>query len=66
MTDDYPNVRKLRVCPLCAQAKDPGLLVCWRCYRVHEIRHGLPDDVAVTLDAEEARRLSRGGKGARA
>jgi hypothetical protein len=37
---DYPNIRQSARCPLCERAKDQGLLVCWPCYRVHDMRNG--------------------------
>lgn len=35
MTQDHPRVRASLTCPVCEQAKDYGLVVCWPCYRNH-------------------------------
>ena len=40
MEIDYPRVRAQAVCPLCQSVKESGLLVCWPCYRAHDLRHG--------------------------
>lgn len=36
------RVRSHPVCPLCYGVKGVGLLVCWRCYRLHQLRNGNP------------------------
>jgi len=40
---DFPNVRTSAFCPLCDKHKDDGLLVCWSCYKTHDLRYGNPD-----------------------
>jgi hypothetical protein len=47
MTQDHPRVRASLICPVCEQAKDYGLVVCWPCYRKHGLRYGNPvvDDI---------------------
>ena len=50
---DYPRVRASRTCPLCNDSKDADLIVCWTCYRSHDIRNGLtPSDAAIIGHAE--------------
>lgn len=49
---DYPRVRASNICPLCGEAKDIGLVVCWLCYRVENLRAGNPE-VEVRLDRAE-------------
>lgn len=39
---DHPLVRASQVCPLCGCAKDPGLVACWTCYRIFNMRNGSP------------------------
>lgn len=51
----YPLVRASRTCPLCNGRKDDGLIVCWTCYRSHDVRNGLtPSDAAIIGHAEAA------------
>jgi hypothetical protein len=39
---DFPSLRRLTTCPLCGGDKPRGLLVCFGCYRKHDIRNGNP------------------------
>jgi hypothetical protein len=43
-TIDYPNIRASEHCPMCGRDKDQGLLVCWPCYRLHNVRNGLDQE----------------------
>jgi len=40
MTLDHPLIRARRVCPACDKPKEPGLEVCWPCYRKYRMRYG--------------------------
>ncbi len=51
---DFPRVRASHVCPICAVHKDTGLLVCWPCYRLFELRHGMSDRVSGQVVQAEA------------
>lgn len=37
---NHAHVRASCVCPLCKGAKDVGLVACWECYRLHDLRNG--------------------------
>lgn len=37
---DYPHVRASNVCPLCRRLKDQGLIACWYCYHLYDLRYG--------------------------
>lgn len=39
--DRYDALRAVRTCPLCNGKKAAGLLVCWPCYRAHNLRNGM-------------------------
>jgi hypothetical protein len=39
---DSPSLRRLTTCPLCGGDKPRGLLVCFGCYRKHDMRNGNP------------------------
>jgi hypothetical protein len=62
MTLDHPHVRQDTTCPLCGKAKDTGLVACWYCYRVHDLRSGNPRaegaidrrEIALAADQREA------------
>jgi len=49
---DYPNVRSSTICPLCGEEKEAGLIVCWACYRKHEVRYGNPEVESLLNHAE--------------
>ena len=51
---DHPLVRKSHTCPLCTQHKGEGGLVCWPCFRKHDMRNGDTPEVRATLDKREA------------
>lgn len=51
---DNPMVRASSGCPLCGKAKDAGLVACWPCYRLFELRYGNQTAEAV-IDSAEAR-----------
>lgn len=55
VTIDYPRIRASRVCPLCRQLKDAGLVACWPCYRVQGMRNpeAVGSIVTEMLDARE-------------
>ena len=61
---DYHYVRDLTTCPLCNGVKTTGLLVCWPCYRSHDVREGLYEYIVTILDDvernEEMKDLVRG------
>jgi hypothetical protein len=40
--DERPNVRASGRCPICARQKQSGLLVCWPCWRSHDMKFGNP------------------------
>jgi hypothetical protein len=50
---DFPHFRSKLACPACNRAKDKGTLVCWPCYRVLDMRHGMRPDIAARFDALE-------------
>lgn len=50
---DHPRLRAGIVCVLCTHAKEKGPLVCWRCYRKHDLRNGNPA-IERVLDHAEA------------
>jgi hypothetical protein len=54
MTVDHLNLRNSTVCPFCRKAKERGLLVCWQCYRAHNMRSGAPHWCERLLDECEA------------
>ena len=41
MAIDHLNLRNSTVCPFCRNAKERGLVVCWQCYRAHNMRNGV-------------------------
>lgn len=51
---DYTLVRASGICPFCAKQKEVGLVACWSCYRVHELRYGNPE-AETLLGRTEAR-----------
>lgn len=51
---DHPRVRAALHCPVCHNAKDVGLLLCWTCYRSTNARQGLhPSIAAIITNAEQ-------------
>ncbi len=40
---DNENVRASKRCPLCDGYKAVGLVACWPCYRLHDLRNGNPE-----------------------
>lgn len=50
---DYPNVRASEMCPLCHEGKDRDSLVCWSCYRLHDLRYGNRNMEIIIESAEE-------------
>jgi hypothetical protein len=40
ITLDHPNLRRSTTCPFCAKPKERGLVVCWQCYRIGNMRYG--------------------------
>ena len=54
---DYPHTREWHVCPICNREKDSGLLVCWTCYRAHNLRNSILGWIAKILNDTE-RQLS--------
>ena len=48
--DRYDALRRTRTCPLCHNHKDAALLVCWTCYRAHDIRNGMQPATAQIID----------------
>lgn len=51
--NDYPLTRAGAFCPICLGDKAPGLLVCWPCYREHDMRFGDTPNVTALMDAFE-------------
>jgi hypothetical protein len=49
---DYPHVRSSDVCPLCYGSKQPGLVVCWRCYHAWGMRYGNEEAEGLIRQAE--------------
>lgn len=49
---DNPRVRASFVCPLCLANKNPGLVTCWPCYRVYDLKNGNPAQEHVISQAE--------------
>jgi hypothetical protein len=59
---DFPQVRAQAVCPLCRGEKAVGLLVCWPCYRNHELRYGNPKaEEAIAHSEQKATKVSLEG-----
>lgn len=56
---DFGCVRQMTACPVCGNEKDDGLLVCWPCYRAHDIRNGLSALLTGILRATESRLIER-------
>jgi hypothetical protein len=54
-TLDHPNLRRSTVCPFCSKPKERGLVVCWQCYRVNNIRNGGETERVLLDIAEEER-----------
>jgi hypothetical protein len=48
----HPNLRRSTACPFCRKAKERGMVVCWECNRVLNIRNGTTE--RVLLDFAEA------------
>jgi hypothetical protein len=44
---DHPKTRAGVVCPVCKTHKTVGLVVCWECYRRHNLRYGNPEIDAI-------------------
>lgn len=42
-------LRAMHTCPLCNNAKDVNLLVCWTCYRAWDVRNGVRPSMAQIL-----------------
>ncbi len=49
---DHPRLRARRSCSLCGGCKDVGPVVCWPCYRKHNLRNGNPE-VGRVIDLAE-------------
>ena len=49
---NYPHVRSSKVCPLCLVSKAAGLIVCWSCYGIWNLRHGNAKAEALINQAE--------------
>jgi ribosomal protein L37AE/L43A len=60
MTLDYPRIRANTVCPLCAKHKLEHTLVCWPCFRTHNLRQGESVQVATILETVEQRLIEQG------
>jgi hypothetical protein len=50
----HPKLRAICNCPLCERPKDQGTLVCWSCYRAHNMRNGNAA-LEAWLDQQEAK-----------
>lgn len=53
---DYPRVRASKVCPLCELDKETGIIVCWPCYRLWNLRHGMSPEIQALLESVEKAR----------
>jgi hypothetical protein len=59
---DHPRLRARTVCPCCHLDKEAGLLICWPCFNLHDMRNGNPeveaklDDMEQELELETAER----------
>lgn len=51
---DHPLIRALPSCIVCDDPKEAGNLVCWPCYRKHDMHYG-NSAIETALDAIEAR-----------
>jgi hypothetical protein len=51
--EDHALVRAAKHCLLCGEPKDPGTLVCWPCYRKHDLGNG-NSEVEQRLDEAES------------
>ena len=58
MDSDYGLVRQQLICPLCHNEKADGLLVCWPCYRAHNLRNGISPVIVHILASVEERLLA--------
>ena len=60
MTLDHPHIRALLYCQACDNPKEPQHLLCWRCYRRHDMRYGNAaveaclDEIEANLDRKTA------------
>ncbi len=54
---DNENVRASNRCPLCNGYKPVGLVACWPCYRLHDLRNGNPEAEAKIDRANEIDRF---------
>jgi len=57
MKIDNQNVRNSNRCPLCEGEKDIGLVTCWPCYRLHNLRNGNPEAENKIEAANELERI---------
>lgn len=55
---DHHNVRSSIICPVCGREKQAGLMVCWYCYRRHEMRYG-NKEVEMLIEKAEDRLSGR-------
>jgi hypothetical protein len=53
MTIDHPLTREDSACPLCHDTKPIGNVVCWPCFRWHDMRYGAAPMVTQIIDARE-------------
>ena len=59
---DNPHVRSEPVCPLCHGAKPVGLVACWPCFRLHNLKVGdrRAEQIIARREAElAARKVAR-------
>jgi hypothetical protein len=49
----HPLLRKSHICPLCDLDKSVGLVACWPCFRLWDMRYG-NDLIDEQLDTAEA------------
>lgn len=50
---DWPVCRASLICPICELDKPKGLIMCWPCYRLHDVRYGISGQSRVLLTAME-------------
>jgi hypothetical protein len=52
MDIDNPHIRRSLECPLCGNSKSTGLVVCWPCFRQHDMSNGNPMAEQVIAERE--------------
>lgn len=50
---DFPLTREHTTCPICHRPKDKGLVTCWPCYRMHDLKFGMPSRILAAVHRTE-------------